>query len=343
MNADEEVTRQIAHVRRLLQQLANPHRAVHFITDDVDAHVALLDPALSVLDPTPFAGLVATQQERPIGHPRRPPPSTSSVHGPPAEPGRRTQFTQPAAPSARSSHVGERLTASADSGALRVNEAIRPVQRLATHGALPVVTAAETAHERQVSRESGSGLDVRVDHADVAAHELPPPVTAQSELPAWVDFEALVHRVLRRRRSRQSVRQLARRSEPGGSPTQALRASAHTARRTPDLTATSTPVAQRLGLPVSPRSPHSATAPLEALPQDHGVGAEESDSFRPHLPARAPLSMAPSPSPMRSGHSAFFFDPFEPREPVDIGEHTLTDRINQALREQARRQGVDLT
>jgi hypothetical protein len=39
----------------------------------------------------------------------------------------------------------------------------------------------------------------------------------------------------------------------------------------------------------------------------------------------------------------FYFDPLQPRAPADDSDDALAERIGEVLREQARRQGVDVT
>lgn len=344
MNAGDQVSRQLRQVRRLLMRLAEPHPAVRFITNDVETHVALLDPKLAVLDPAPFNGLNTSHQKSVTGQPpvRRSPSRTSTVPKPSAEPRRRSEFAHPAAPSVRSQQIGERLTASSASEAPRVSEAMRPVERLTEQGALPAGSPPARRHERQAPSANVLGLNAHAERADVAAHESLPRA-ANSEQPDNVDLDALVQRVLRRRRSRQSARHSARGAERSVSLTEAPSERAHAARVTPTLEVTTAAVAQRPVLPVLPRRTHAATAALQTSRPDHESIARQSDSLTPLIQVRTPPPMTPSSSPVHGGHTAFIFDPFEPREPVDIGEHTLTDRIDQALREQARRQGVDLT
>lgn len=337
MNAGDQVARQLRHVRRLLERFAAPHPAVHFITDDVEAHVARLDPELTVLEPAPFSGLGTVRQGTSGSHSpaRRSPPRTTTVPTSLAELRRRpAESAHHPARSARSQHVGERLSPAA-SNAPRVTGATLPVQRLTKQGALPPVSSPE------VSRENPPGLSALAELADVTADEQTPPPGAVRADADQVDLEALVHRVLRRRRSRHGVMHAARSAVPGESPTEAPSAS-HAARIAREPEVTSAAVVQRLALPVSPRRARAATSAQTSL-QGHKSTSEKSESLPPLTPVHSPPTMTPSPSPVRSAHIAFFFDPFEPREPADIGEHTLTDRIDQALREQARRQGVDLT
>jgi hypothetical protein len=71
------------------------------------------------------------------------------------------------------------------------------------------------------------------------------------------------------------------------------------------------------------------------------TGQGDVNSIPSALPAAGSASK-PAQAATRSAWR-FYLDPLEPRAPADGSDDDLADRITDVLREQARRQGVDLT
>jgi hypothetical protein len=156
-----------------------------------------------------------------------------------------------------------------------------------------------------------------------------------------VDLEALVQRVLRVRRTRPATGRSARRAQPD----ELAPASASTPLPVSSLAAEpGVPGSARAPRPVLPISPRATRAapPAPSAIRGRAVRAAVEHALASALPASAQAPTMPR-SAARADGGRFIFDPFEPRDPVDTGAHALADRIDQALREQARRQGVDLT
>jgi hypothetical protein len=77
--------------------------------------------------------------------------------------------------------------------------------------------------------------------------------------------------------------------------------------------------------------------PVQPSPRVSALDVPLAPSSGRSTPVDAPASAVARPAP------AFVFDPLEPRRTVDETADQLTERVAEVLREQAWREGVDLT
>lgn len=340
---------QLARVRRLLQRFAVPDPRVHLISD-AEAHVAAIEPELAVLHPAPFGGLEnveATDASVADGGPRDHRRARSSAT--PSEAARRQRRQEMLAPSkvqaatskpqvtgtskpASSQHT----LATSDKPADKTRELNFPAQSK--------VQRAEPSKDSSVvqnQRTSVSKLSAMTpQNASKPVFALPVGPSKQNakiadtEAPSdkKVELGKLVQRVMRKQRPARKQDSTTDPLSPSSLPTRA---------RLHDATIIQQrPLPSLVVLPVSPAS--TSTSPGNALVVPEKQARNHAAELRaaPNLLSQR-QGLEPA-RPRAPSQPTFFFNALDAREAADAGE-TLTDRIDQVLREQARRQGVDLT
>ncbi len=333
---------QLARVRRLLQRFTTPHPGVRLITFDVESHVALLEPELSVLDPAPFGGLSAvdasdetsdyaeSRSKRSSGAPvasteaarrerRHVMLKASKTPKTPSKFPRAVYRPTPVYPPLAAARAGsskrddlDEISHNTQQAASASNDEIVPSQRTDTNR-----LSTEGSHnEGKRSEESG----------------LRPLKPGEDK----VELNTLVQKAMRKRPQPRNAEATVRESnsELAGSPTLPARARLHDAKVIQQR-----PMPASVVLPVSTLGLSASRNKAMVLTQHPvrsditGLGSAPGAANKTDIEPGQPHSVA---------RPTFFFNALEPRDD-DESDQGLTDRIDQVLREQARRQGVDLT
>jgi hypothetical protein len=355
----------ITHVRNLLQRFAAPHGSVRLLTQEVEQHISALTPQLTVLNPQPFGSLSAPASQDSADNGQQPALArrAKSVEGGTGK-GRtrsREEFTavlkQPANASVK---LSEPVKKSSVATSL-FNEPL-PVSKATTpESGAKAPDAKDKARRRAVAHESVIPAHAESRHAEPAKQRgnkaLPAAQneTATKAEAAKVDVGALAQRLLdKSKRQNENVDEAER---PGARTPERLNARAPERKKKP-LTLPGGPTLPiPMGTPVLRASSGSkakfqlpsvvrlnrAGAPLpspSSKPSKSNPAVEQSapDARRPSPGARAPERPTTRPP-----EQAFMFDAFEHETAEQESDFALTQRIDQILREQARRQGVDLT
>ena len=302
-----------ARVRGLLEKLASPHPALQYIVQGVDAHVASLSPHLSILDVTPFGALPDIMPE---------------AHGR-SEDAQRRRRRSIEPPQQRTYLRSALEPGPGQRPARRVVENPPALQRAAAP-VLPIGSGERRpARDGAEQQEPVTRAPVEAPQAAQAARAaVRPPeggLGTARNMDAPVDLGALVERVLRHTRGVAPVRSV----EHTGAGAASGRVQAQTARTVVRRTPGETHV-------LSPSSAARSSAEHDVVAGRAPVMATD---VEPGTPAAA---VQPSVQRARTA-PLFYFDPLEPRAGADDTDDALAERIGQVLREQARRQGVDVT
>jgi hypothetical protein len=355
----------ILRVRRLLQRLAVPDPALGRVLDAVEAHTERLGTRSAVTDVAPFGGLggaAPAARGRDAGGPRPKHAHASVLPAPPPTRGA-SAYVAPATAVPRAVPVA----------APKAEAAVRAVPSAAAIPVLPVGGARPRAPLRAVAaggsraaasprtslppqassprpaeavaaaaKTAGSGLGAAATPGPVGTSPIAPAVApSEAAQAATVDFAAVAAGALEAARAAAaSAGSATRRRSPVAFPAAAVAgagedrsASVGSAARV-DAVGRAVPVSTSSG---SPGRSHSLQ-PLASVSSDRARPASLSQE------ATAPESSPDASAPARARSApAFVFDPLEPRRGNDATADQLAERVAEVLREQAWREGVDLT
>ena len=324
-----------ARVRQLLARMEKSQKALDRLIHATDTHVAALSPRLALLEATPFGGLPDIELERAASD--APAPRAKTAFDLPELPApRRAAATLPAA-------LDATTTLPADAPARRLKPAKRALPALRLRAARAHDTSSSTRKPRNppvpLSLNAPSER-VRTESVAESTVEAKNAQTQPVVSGRIVHLGELVERVLRERgKSAQTL--------PN---TRAVRLT----ERAEYKSGTRSGHTQTIVEPT--RTVPGADAPAPSLLPRHGTfrlartAARDAHKRRwaADIPLRDALPVSPDEvldlaGPFRRVEQVFYFDPLEPRSAADDADDALTERINDVLREQARRQGVDLT
>ncbi len=317
-----------ARVRQLLARMEESHEALQRLTRAAEQHLTLLTPRLALLDATPFGGLPDVLLESPEPAPEQA-RAKRTFEFPDLSVSRRASAAPvPAAPSATEpAHGGKAAERAAHT--TRSTPTLRlSAPRTRQRADLPAGGPAQKLP--LASPAAASTSRATTDIGPLSEHTTTPAV-AQTTNGRVVDLASLVERVLRERGK-----------------------SAHssTAPRAESLSRSTAADPSHFSLQERGSREHLSALeqPSTLLPGRDAFRIARA-SARHTTGADLPMDSAGTTHARPAGFDAvqrqadppFIFDPLEPRPEIDDSDETLTERINEVLREQARRQGVDLT
>jgi hypothetical protein len=325
----EVVRSAVQHVRALLAQLEDPLAALEHITESADAHIDALAPEFAALDTSPFDGVPTFQTER----------SPEQVN----EPRVARRLLEPtlvsaarAAVSAVSNSSSTRTSGLAEGGAAAAGAQppartlpASPRRQVGGNRNNPIARALEDVstalnanNGEPVAERNRSGQDV-IDFRRVFANAAPELAGGESEVAEPIArLGPLANAALSVVRALEEPDARAAAAPSGSEPEREAQGFAQGTVFRPGATNLRSPTGQT---PASLRVQSTARSPLQLA-----EGGEVPNDPSPETQARA-------------SRTPFYFDPLAARPALDDTDDVLAERMGQLLREQARRQGVDLT
>jgi hypothetical protein len=331
-------------VPALLERLESPTASIERLVRDAEAHIAALDPRPDLLDAAPFGGLAGyepslpSSDETPVRSRPTPvielPQRARSGRAPSRAAGGSSMAPR-GAETALPGIAGGR-TASAVVLPISPRRSVaRAIPNEAGRGGASTATAIDAGRaspagvsERRTGRAGGGPADAPVTKEMIERIARERIAGAQPGVTLGQIAQRALDAIAREKRRER--------------PTSARRgAAAHDSSGQADPK----PANADRGPTLRPVLRASATgAPPPAAPT--GSAYARSGTEEERLDARAsgrPHGMDASSAPRPRAAPAFHFDPLEERRPARESDDDLAERIGQVLREQARRQGVDLT
>lgn len=330
-------------VRALLERFEHPTSSFERIVLDAELRIGALQPRFALLETTPFEGL-----------PRFDPPTSQTED---AAQSRRSSRVVELPERGRRDRPGEGATAVAQGRTRADANRDRPVAA-AAGATSAVVLPITTRRERTASmREDARRRTARggVDRGGNASRDRRPGVSVTPDGARGVDAVAEIDRV-----ARAHVATALPAVSLGGVAQRALAAIAGARNRSSRSDVSASGAASTTGGPVEslqpappfrptlrPSPPRSSAGDRAkaAGPSAAGGWAAPGASMQTEVsgsPARHVNPVAPA-AARSHAPAVFHFDPLEQRRPAHDSDDELAERIGEVLREQARRQGVDLT